>query len=91
MVLTTRLSVPRRYGYTTIPYQLDAPTYVSMRIYSALGQEVRKLVDGPMDAGFHSAVWDGLDNHLFPVGSGVYFVRLQTAGFVEVRKMLYVR
>ena len=37
---------------------------------------VRALVDRTLDAGTHTAVWDGRDDERREVASGVYFYRM---------------
>ena len=38
---------------------------------------VKTLVDGTVTAGGYAATWDGTDEHLQPVASGMYVYRLQ--------------
>ena len=57
-----------------------------LSVYDALGQEVQVLVDGFVDAGYRSVVWEAED-----VASGLYFVRMEAGDFVEVRKMAVIR
>lgn len=57
-------------------------------IYNALGQEVTTLVNAQQTKGFHSVVWNGRDNSGNQVTSGIYFYRMITGNFVEVKKML---
>jgi predicted GH43/DUF377 family glycosyl hydrolase len=76
---------------TTICYQLPESSRVTLAIYDLLGQKVQVLVDGFVDAGYRSVVWDGRDGFGREVGSGVYLVRMQAKDFVEVRKMALIR
>jgi len=71
---------------TTIAFVLAAHCKVTLTIYDALGQEVEKLVDMEMPPGFHQAVWKA-KNHT----SGVYFYRLTTENFSQLRKMVLLR
>jgi len=71
---------------TTIQYQLPIPARVTLRVYNILGQVVTTLVDEVQDAGYKSVVWNAGN-----VASGVYFYRLQTAGFTQTHKMLLTR
>jgi subtilisin family serine protease len=52
-------------------------------IYDASGRLVRTLTDRVMLDGRHAAEWDGRDESLHPVASGVYFARLRAAGGVR--------
>jgi hypothetical protein len=76
---------------TTIRYALPFPGYVTLQIYNVLGQQVTTLVNGPVEAGHHSVVWNGTDDHGRVVASGLYFYRLETDGFQETRKMLLLK
>ncbi len=73
---------------TTISYGLNEDANVSIMIYNALGQEVTTLVNAQQTKGFHSVVWNGRDNSGNQVTSGIYFYRMITGNFVEVKKML---
>ncbi|MGA2625068.1 MAG: SdrD B-like domain-containing protein [Bacteroidota bacterium] len=83
---------------TVIGYQLPVQSYVTLRVYNVLGQEVRTLVDGIQDAGVSSVGWGATNNSGMSVPSGLYFYRLEAAGmggdgksFVKVRKMLMMK
>lgn len=68
---------PNPFNATTvIPYQIDTPGRVRMRVFDAKGGLVRRLIDRDQRIGEHRIVWDGLGEDDRPVPSGVYFVRL---------------
>jgi hypothetical protein len=71
---------------TEIHYQLPEASYVLLTVYDVLGQEVQVLVDGLVEAGYRSALWDAKD-----AASGIYFLRMQTGNFIETRKMALIR
>lgn len=76
---------------TQIDYQLPEAGQVSLTIYNALGQQVRTLVRGEVQAGFHQVAWDGEDAFGRRVASGIYFVRMEAPGFRQVRKMMLIK
>jgi len=76
---------------THIDYQLPDVSRVTIRIFNIIGQEVRTLVDDTKTVGYHSVIWNGLDNFGTPVTSGIYYYRMETNSFVEVKKMLLLR
>jgi hypothetical protein len=76
---------------TTIRFDLARDGHVELRIYNVSGRLVRTLVNGPMERERHQLVWDGMDNSGVPVSSGIYFYRLETAGFRDTRKMAVLR
>lgn len=61
----------------TIGYELLGSGNVALRVYNALGQEKRTLVEGRQAAGVRSIAWDGLDNTGHPVAAGAYFCILR--------------
>ena len=78
---------------TWIPYQLAAPSSVSIFIYATDGKLVRTLVLGHLAAGIYqnrsrAAYWDGKNEFGEPVASGLYFYTLTAGDFTATRKML---
>ncbi len=71
---------------TVIRYALPEQSYVSLKVYSILGQEVATLVDGIQEAGYKSIEYNPA--HL---PSGVYYYRLQAGTFTDVKKMVLVK
>ena len=60
----------------------------ALDIYNVAGQRVRRLAQGRREAGRYSSVWDGRDAAGRPLGNGLYFVRLETEAFSQVRKLM---
>ena len=50
------------------------------------GREVSTLIDGNMEAGYHSIVWDANS-----YASGVYFVKMVAGEFVNTQKLMLVK
>ncbi len=63
---------------------------VNLAIYDVRGRLVRTLVDGKLEAGRHSVVWDGR-NSGGRMASGVYFYNLETEAGRLTRKMTAIR
>ncbi len=63
---------------TTISFTLPETGAVKMSIYNTRGQLVKDLIKEEMERGFHEIVWDGKNNNGFTVGTGMYFVRIET-------------
>lgn len=76
---------------TEIRYQLSEASVAVIAIYDALGREVRVLVDGFVEAGYRSMVWDGRDEAGELVASGVYVIRMEAGDFLAVRKLTLIR
>ena len=78
---------------TWIPYQLAAPSEVTLTIYDMNGGTVRRLEVGHRAAGLYqnrnrAAYWDGRNGRGESVASGIYFYTLTAGEFTATRKML---
>jgi hypothetical protein len=71
---------------TTIEYSLPEQADVSIKIYDALGNELEVLFSGNKSAGTHRLNWNASD-----YASGIYFYRMNTSTFTQVRKMLLLK
>lgn len=78
-------------GPTTIDYELIRPSRVILKIYNALGQEVRTLVNENQTVGEWSIIWDGMNGSKQPVGPGIYIYQLQVGDAIQNRKMMLMR
>ena len=76
---------------TTISFAMAREGYVSIDIFNAKGQKVRSLVNTSYGVGYHSIVWNGNDDNGRNVGSGLYFYRMQTDGYIDVKRMLLMK
>ena len=76
---------------TTIRYELPRGGNASVAIYDARGALVATLVRGSHDAGSYDVKWNGLATSGDPVGSGVYFARLNFSGDVKTRKLVLLK
>ena len=76
---------------TVIRFSIPAATKATVTIHNLLGQTVRKLVDERIEAGVHSARWDGRNDAGQRMSSGVYVYRLQTAQSTMTRKLVLVK
>ena len=74
---------------TTIEYKVPVGSYVVLKIYNVLGEEIKKIVDGYKEAGSHNVSWDGSDFSGRTVSSGVYFYQMIAGNFNEVRKSIF--
>ena len=59
---------------------------VTLEIYNTIGQRVATLVNGQMSAGYHQVEFTAGN-----LASGIYFYRMQTNGFVSVKKFLLLK
>jgi len=76
---------------TTLVFSLSRDAQVRLSVHDLRGRAVRILVDAPRPAGEHRVVWDGRDDHGEAVGTGVYFVRVETRDGVDTRKIALIK
>jgi len=75
----------------TVRFTLDEPGRVEVSVYDVRGAKVRTLLLETLGRGPHEARWEGDDDRGMRVGSGVYFVRVESDGRVASRKLVLVR
>ncbi len=75
---------------TRIAFSLAEPGAIRVVIFDARGARVRRLWDGPRDAGTHVLTWDGRTDDGSLAATGLYFVRLDTPLEHRVRKVLRI-
>jgi len=79
-------------GSTSLRFELSSPQAASLTVFDAAGHAVRHLASGEFSRGEHGADWNGRDDSGVAVGSGVYFVRLETNGrAVDTKRVVLVR
>jgi hypothetical protein len=76
---------------TRIKYAVPETGHVTLRIYNIHGQLVKTLQDANQSAGRYERIWDGNNEFNNKVSSGVYFYRLQSNDFMQVRKMVLLK
>ncbi len=76
---------------TTIQFSLPERAHVSVTIFNALGQQVRRLVEADYPGGVHQVQWDGKDDRGQNVSSGVYYYKLDSEKYHAIRKMILMR
>ncbi|MCX6834959.1 MAG: C25 family cysteine peptidase [candidate division Zixibacteria bacterium] len=76
---------------TNIAFDLPVHSDVSLRVYNLLGQQIAQLIDGSIEAGFHSLTWNGTTASGEPAGSGVYFYRLESGNATFTKKMILLK
>lgn len=71
---------------TQIGFGISELGFVSLKIYSALGREVQTLVSEKLSPGTYIVEFSGND-----LPSGVYFYKIQSGHFSEVKKMFLLK
>ena len=100
--IDTKEIIPREYKLsqnypnpfnptTTIMYQIssdirDQMSMVKLLVYDVLGREVVTLVDEQKNPGEYEVKWDASNQP-----SGIYFYKLQTGEYTNVKKMILLK
>ena len=64
---------------------------VILEIFNIKGQKIITLLNEVYPSGEHSIAWLGKDEDSNKVGSGLYFYKLTTNDFVDIRKMILLK
>jgi len=71
---------------TNIEFTLPKPEYVELKVYNILGKEVTTLVSNKLNPGNHTYQFNSKN-----LSSGIYFYRIETGDFQDVKKMILLR
>jgi hypothetical protein len=71
---------------TTIKFTVPAAGIVTLKVFNILGQEVATLAQGMYQPGTFTALFEARN-----LSSGVYFYRMQTEKFTDVKKMMLLK
>ncbi len=71
---------------TKISYHIPLSGYVNLTIYSILGEKVLQLVSEFKSAGSYTVEFNSKN-----LSSGIYFYKLETPGFIQTKKMIYLK
>jgi len=71
---------------TTIRFALRQPEFVTLKVFDAMGKEVARLVERPLEAGEHRVIFEATG-----LPSGVYFYSLSAGKFAQIQKAVLIR
>ena len=71
---------------TIIKYQIPELSFVTLKIYDVLGNEITNLVNEEEPIGSYEIEFDATT-----LPSGIYFYKLQAGNFVETKKMVLLK
>jgi hypothetical protein len=78
---------PNPFNPTTqINYSIPKSSFVSLKVFNELGQEIATLYSGEQVAGNYTVTFDASK-----LSSGVYFYRFQANDFLSVKKMILIK
>ncbi len=76
---------------TTVRFDLVRDERVTLTVFDVAGRPVTTLARGPWQAGRHEIVWYGQDDDGRPMASGAYYVRLETADSICLKKAMLLK
>ena len=71
---------------TNIEFSIPTKSYVSLKIYNILGEEVKTLVSGVRNAGKYIMKFDASN-----LASGVYIYRIKSGTFSHSKKLILLK
>ena len=75
----------------TVPFAVADAGLVRISVYNLMGQSIRVLADGWVEAGLHQVRWDGRTAAGAEAASGVYWAVLQAGEAVQTAKLALIR
>jgi hypothetical protein len=92
LVTTLKGNYPNPFNpTTTISFDLAKSSDVKLEVYNIKGQKIITLVDEDFAAGQYSVVWNGKDASNRNIASGVYFYKMVTNNYSEIKKMILLK
>ena len=76
---------------TSIEYVVGSQSYVTLKVYDVLGNEVATLVNEYKPAGSYEVEFSVGQDSSPDITSGIYFYRLRAGSFVETKKMILLK
>ncbi|MCK4406494.1 MAG: T9SS type A sorting domain-containing protein, partial [Bacteroidales bacterium] len=76
---------------TTISFLIPKISKVEISIYNIKGQKIKTLVNKNLQRGHHEILWNGKNENGEPVSSGIYFYKMETDNFSEIKKAILLK
>jgi hypothetical protein len=91
-VTQLRQNSPNPFNPTTsVRFDLNKQGKVRIDIYNVRGQLVKTLKNEIMKAGSHSVEWSGKSENGENAASGIYFIRMKTSDYHQMKKALMLK
>lgn len=75
-----------KYPSTKIRFDLQKNSFKKLIIYDITGKVIDELINSELLPGAYEITWDATNN-----SSGVYFYRIETSGFADMKRMVLVK
>ena len=76
---------------TKIRYSIPIDGKVELKIYNIKGELVKTIVNERKRSGHYEVIWNGRDDNNMPISSGIYFYKMETDNFSEVKKAILLK
>jgi hypothetical protein len=76
---------------THISFSLTTSEYVTVTIYTLLGEQVRSLVNSFQSGGEHLISWDGTGDNNLRLPAGIYYCRIRTNHTHQICKIIMIK
>jgi len=76
---------------TSIKFGIPEDSRVSLKIFDINGQLVRDLCEKEFESGYHRIPWNGTNDRGALMPSGVYFCKITSDNYCEIKKMVLIR
>ena len=71
---------------TTLSFAINQSSFITLKVYDVLGNEIAKLIDEERPAGKYEASFNGSI-----LSSGIYFYRLQAGSLAQTKSMILIK
>ena len=76
---------------TTINVSVATNSHILLNVYDINGRLISTLADDMYDTGYHSFIWNGIDQSGNKVSAGIYFYSLHTKEMTLTKKMILMK
>jgi hypothetical protein len=80
-----------KFSVTSSEMNSTGGEHISINIYNIKGQKVKTLANKYFETGVHSVVWNGDDDNGHSVSSGMYFYKMNSSSYSDVKKMMLLK
>ena len=71
---------------TNISYSISQRSFVTLKIYDVLGNEITTLINKEMQSGSYEVEFDASN-----LPSGIYFYQIRAGAFVDTKKLILLK
>ncbi len=76
---------------TNIKFSIPEKTFVKIKVFDLLGREVAAVVNEELTSGVYSINWNVTTNSKTELSSGIYYCRMETQKFSDVKRIVLIK